>query len=76
MIPMISCFDDLYPQKNGESSLMQLQIQLVEPLPYDLEVTHLDEYKNLRKDWTDWGTVRQVCIDLALSIFDYVAKFS
>ena len=43
-----------------------------EPLPYDLEGTRLDEYKNLRKDWTDWNRVRQICIDLALMIFDFL----
>jgi hypothetical protein len=66
-------FDEFYPQPNNESALLQLQIQLAEPLPYDLEENHLDEYKNLRKDWTDWSRVRQVCIDLALTIFDFLA---
>ncbi len=70
----LRCFDEIYPQPNGESALQQLQIQLAEPLPYDLEGTRLDEYKNLRKDWTDWNRVRQVCIDLALNIFDSKAE--
>ena len=63
-------FDECYPQPNDESALMQLQVQLAEPLPYDLEALRLDEYSNLRKDWTDWEKVRQVCIELALRIFD------
>ena len=41
-------FDQLYPQPNGKSALQQLQIQLANPLPYDLEDTNLAEYKNLR----------------------------
>jgi len=69
----ISRFDELYPQPNGESALLQLQIQLAEPLPYDLEETRLDEYKNLKNEWKDWNRVRSVCIDLALSIFDFLS---
>jgi hypothetical protein len=41
---------------------------------YDLEGVHLEEYKNLRKDWTDWNVVRQSCMNLALSIFDFMAE--
>ncbi|MBV5327459.1 MAG: hypothetical protein JZU65_07455 [Chlorobium sp.] len=67
----IARFDELYPQPNDESALLQLQIQLAEPLPYDLEETHLDEYKNLVDEWKDWQHVRSVCIDLAVSIFDF-----
>jgi len=62
-------FDKLYTQPNDESALVQLQVQLAEPLPYDLEGTRLAEYKNLREDWADWNRVRQVCTALALSIF-------
>ena len=65
-------FDDLYPQQNGESALQQLQIQLAEPLPYDLEASRLDEYKNLREDLADWTKVRQICIDLSLDIFSFI----
>jgi hypothetical protein len=42
-------FDALYPQPNGELATQQLQIQLSNPLPYDLEETKLAEYKNLAK---------------------------
>lgn len=65
-------FDTLYPQPNGESALVQLQVQLAEPLPYDLETTHLDEYKNLGKPWTDWNHVRHICGQLALAIFEHL----
>lgn len=40
-------FDQLYPQPNAESALQQLQVQLANPLPYDLEDLNLAEYKNL-----------------------------
>jgi len=36
-------FDRLYPQPSGESALQQLQIQLANPLPYDLEELNLAE---------------------------------
>jgi hypothetical protein len=70
----ISRFDELYPQENNESALLQLQIQLAEPLPFDLEETRLDEYKNIRNDWADWKRIREICINLALSIFDFLAE--
>ena len=31
--------DQLYPQNSGESALQQLQVQLSNPMPYDLENT-------------------------------------
>ena len=65
-------FDELYPQPNGESALLQLQVQLAEPLPFDLEDTQLDEYKNLSEPWTDWNHVRDICVELALAIFDHL----
>jgi hypothetical protein len=54
-------FDTLYPQKNGESALMQLQIQLANPTPYDLEKTNLKTYKHLREEWHEWETIKDVC---------------
>ena len=65
-------FDRLYPQANGESSLQQLQAQLANPLPYDLEETELREYKNLAPRWHDWKTVKTVCAHTAAMAFDYV----
>ena len=68
----LSDFDRLYPQANGESNLQQLQAQLANPLPYDLEETELREYKNLAPQWHDWNTVKAVCAHTAAMAFDYV----
>ena len=67
-------FDRLYPQPNNESALQQLQIQLANPLPYDLEETRLTEYKNLVPKWQDWATVKDACHHCATSVFDRVAE--
>jgi len=67
-------FDVLYPQPNGESALQQLQIQLANPLPYDLDATHLNEYKNLDPKWHDWTQVKTVCAHCATTVFDRVAE--
>jgi hypothetical protein len=67
-------FDKLYPQTNGESALQQLQVQLANPMPFDLEQTTLAEYKNLAPHWHDWGTVRATCAHLATVIFDRVCE--
>ena len=56
-------FDELYPQKNGESALMQLQTQLANPLPFDLEITNLSIYKHLVPQWRDWTAVKTACIE-------------
>jgi hypothetical protein len=63
----------VYPQPNDESALQQLQIQLANPLPYDLEETRLAEYKNLAPKWQDWKTVKKVCHHCATAVFDRVA---
>ena len=68
----LSEFDRLYPQANDESSLQQLQAQLANPLPYDLEETELREYKNLAPRWHDWKAVKAVCAHTAAMAFDYV----
>jgi len=65
-------FDRLYQQKSGESSLQQLQVQLANALPYDLEETELSEYKNLDPRWHEWQTVKSACSHLATVIFDRV----
>ncbi len=65
-------FDRLYPQPNQESALQQMQIQLANPLPYDLEELNLVEYKNLDARWQDWETVKSTCIGLAMLIFDRI----
>lgn len=58
-------FDRLYPQTNGQSPRQQLQIQLANPLPYDLEETNLHEYKRLKKEYQDWSIVAQKCREVA-----------
>jgi hypothetical protein len=65
-------FDRLYPQPNEESALQQLQIQLSNPLPYDLEEMNLAEYKQLDPRWHDWKAVKTVCADCATLIFDRI----
>jgi hypothetical protein len=65
-------FDHLYPQPNEESALQQLQIQLANPLPYDLEELNLAEYKNLDARWHNWQTVKAACADCATLIFDHI----
>lgn len=67
-------FDRLYRQDSGESPLQQLQVQLANPLPYDLEETELSEYKNLDSRWHDWNTVKAACAHLATVIFDRVCE--
>jgi len=68
----LQSFDRLYVQVSGESPLQQLQIQLANAMPYDLEETELTEYKNLNPCWHDWRTVKAACSHLALVIFDRV----
>jgi hypothetical protein len=50
--------------------LHQLQIQLAQPLPYDLEEHNLAEYKNLDPRWHNWRTVKAVRANCAILIFD------
>ncbi len=66
-------FDELYPQPNGQSALQQLQVQLAKPLPFDLEETRLDEYKNLVPRWQDWANVESVAAGIADLILDHLA---
>ncbi|QQZ29659.1 hypothetical protein HMY34_13250 [Thiothrix subterranea] len=68
-------FDKLYQQDNGESPLQQLQVQLANAMPYDLEDTELSEYKNLATQWHDWNTVKAVCAHIATVIFDRICDF-
>ncbi|BAW26686.1 nucleotidyl transferase AbiEii/AbiGii toxin family protein [Pseudomonas putida] len=68
----LQSFDRLYQQDNGESPLQQLQVQLANALPYDLEETELSEYKNLNPRWHDWQAVKAACSHLSTVIFDRV----
>lgn len=65
VIAALHHFDDIYPQPNGQSALQQLQIQLAKPLPYDLEDTRLNEYKDLIPKWHDWSAVEAVAARVA-----------
>jgi len=49
-----------------------MQIQLADPLPYDLEEPNLVEYKNLDPRWIDWQSVKAACADDATLIFDQI----
>jgi hypothetical protein len=68
----LQSFDRLYQQDNGESPLQQLQVQLANALPYDLEETELREYKNLDPRWHDWQAVKAACSHVTTVIFDRV----
>lgn len=72
----LQSFDRLYPQDSGESPLQQLQVQLANALPYDLEETGLGEYKNLNPRWHDWLVVKAACSHLSARIFDRVCDMS
>ncbi|MDE2975136.1 MAG: hypothetical protein OXU64_10555 [Gemmatimonadota bacterium] len=65
-------FDRLYPQESGESALQQLQAQLANPLPYDLDESALSQYKDLVPRWQDWNEVRSACGRIAIAVFDHV----
>lgn len=72
VIEALRPFDRLYPQPNEESALQQLQIQLANPLPYDLEGLDLSEYKNLDPRWHDWAAVKAACVRYSILIFDHI----
>lgn len=74
VVQALRSFDDLYRQDNGESPLQQLQVQLANAMPYDLEDTNLSEYNNLARHWHDWGTVKTACAHIATIIFDQVSE--
>jgi hypothetical protein len=67
-------FDQLYPQPNDESALQQLQIQLANPMPYDLDQTELKQYKQLDPKWHDWEQVKAACTHVAIALFDRLTK--
>jgi len=72
ILEALQIFDRLYPQPNEESALQQLQIQLANPLPYDLEELGLAEYKHLDPRWQNWETVKTTCTRHAMLIFDRI----
>ena len=76
VIEALQRFDDLYPQESDESALQQLQVQLSNALPFDLEEMELAEYRNLDPKWHDWNTVKSACGHLATVIFDGVSDLT
>lgn len=70
----LQSFDKLYHQENGESALQQLQVQLANAVPYDLDevLPELPEYKNLALKWHDWDVVKATCAHISTVIFDRV----
>ncbi|MDR3078284.1 MAG: nucleotidyl transferase AbiEii/AbiGii toxin family protein [Planctomycetota bacterium] len=67
-------FDQLYPQPNGESPLMQLQIQLAAPKPHDLEGISLAEYKGLAAEWRNWEHIETACLRASFAIADILSR--
>lgn len=74
MVKAVQNFDLLYPQENGESPIQQLQIQLSNPLPYDLEEVRLTEYKNLDPKWQNWKNVKTAAVHYSTVIFDHLSE--
>ena len=74
MAQALQAFDKLYRQDNGESPLQQLQVQLANAVPYDLDdvLSELPEYKNLAPQWHDWDQVKAACAHISTVIFDRV----
>ena len=72
VVAALRSFDQMYPQPNGESPLMQLQVQLAQPLPYDLDEVDLSEYKSLAPVWHEWSAVKAACIRCAELVFDRI----
>jgi hypothetical protein len=70
VVRALARLDALYPQDNDESALQQLQIQLANPVPFDLDDVKLGEYRNLDPKWHDWETVKAACRDIATLTFD------
>jgi len=70
VVEALNRFDEIYPQPNNQSALQQLQIQLAKPLPYDLEITQLNEYKDLIPKWHNWENVEAVAARVAELLFE------
>jgi hypothetical protein len=64
----LNSLDELYPQPNGGSALQQLQVQLSNPMPYDLEETNLSEYRNLHPSWHDWNRIKDISESIAVDL--------
>jgi hypothetical protein len=71
-VAALQTFSQLYPQEGGKSALLQLQIQLANPLPFDLKGIDLSEYKGLNPRWHDWAAVKSVSLSVSALIFDRI----
>lgn len=67
-------FSRFYPQEGGKSALLQLQIQLANPMPYDLKGMNLSTYKGLNPKWHDWTAVKSVARVVSSLIFDHALE--
>jgi hypothetical protein len=76
MVEALRSFDEIYPQPNEESALQQLQIQLAEPLPFDLDRVNLTEYKHLASEWQEWEHVRAACAAYAMLVFERIIPYA
>lgn len=70
VVRALAALDLLYPQENGESPLMQLEIQLASPMPFDLEGDDLSEYRQVGPIWQSWAKVCDVCKAVSVALFD------
>ena len=68
-VTALESFDLLYPQTNGQSVRQQLQVQLANPMPYDLDETNLAEYKKLKPEYQDWASVSAKCREIANALW-------
>jgi len=64
--------DETYPQPGGQSALQQLQVQLADPLPYDLGEVRLSEYRDLVPKWQDWAAVADTASRIADLLLDRI----
>ena len=55
-----------------EMPTKQLQAQLANAVPYDLDESKLSEYHHLASRWHDWETVKSTCARIANATFEYV----
>ena len=71
----LSRFDELYPQKSGESALQQLLTQTNAPQPYDVGNVDIINFKGLDARWHTWAAVAEACEKITMCAFrDLVPK--
>ena len=70
MVSAMWPFDDLYPQDSGQSAIQQLQAQLANALPFDLDASGPETYRGLVPELQDWERVRKACAEIGQQMFD------